>query len=137
MVKTAEADVVSPAVAAEDPDGLLDEVLFLAQDFTAEDASLTVATVNNRILKSSNVFLGSISVCLPSFMVSTKPEQLLSDQHTHSQPNQRTGLFPQGCRGMAFWPRYIPKPCSALSSKRLFAQAGPWPLTLCWWCTER
>ena len=31
---------------------------------------------------------------------------------------------------MTFWPRYIPKPCSALSSNREFAQAGPKPLTL-------
>ena len=28
---------------------------------------------------------------------------------------------------MVFWPRYMPKPCSALSSNRLFAQAGPLP----------
>ena len=33
MVQTAEADVVSPAVAAEDPDGeVAEDSLFLAQD---------------------------------------------------------------------------------------------------------
>ena len=32
VIQSAEADIVSPAVAAEDPDGLLGEVVLLCQD---------------------------------------------------------------------------------------------------------
>ena len=45
MVDTAEADVVSPAVAAEDPDGLLAEVILLGQDVCAKCAGVAVAVL--------------------------------------------------------------------------------------------
>ena len=43
MVQTAEADIVGPAVAAEDPHGLLGEVLLVGQNLCRQGAGLAVA----------------------------------------------------------------------------------------------
>ena len=43
MVQTAEADVVSPAVAAEDPHGLLRQELLVRQDFGNQLAGIALA----------------------------------------------------------------------------------------------
>ena len=45
MVDAAEADVVSPAVAAEDPDGLLGQVGLLREDLSAQLAGVAVAVL--------------------------------------------------------------------------------------------
>ena len=56
MVDAAEADVVSPAVAAEDPDRLLAEVILLGQDVRAKCAGVAVA-----VLFALGLELGSVS----------------------------------------------------------------------------
>ena len=43
MVKAAEADIIGPAVAAEDPDGLLGEVVLLGEDVARQRAGLAGA----------------------------------------------------------------------------------------------
>ena len=43
VVQTAETDIIGPAVAAEDPDGLLGQVLLLLQNFSRKRAGLAVA----------------------------------------------------------------------------------------------
>ena len=47
MVHAAEADIVCPAVAAEDPDGLLGEVILLGKDFSAQLAGIAIAAGND------------------------------------------------------------------------------------------
>ena len=58
MVKSAVTDIVSPAVAAEDPLALLGEVVLSCEDL-ANDAVLCRA-----LLKSAYQLLGSSCVCL-------------------------------------------------------------------------
>ena len=58
MVHAAEADIVGPAVAAEDPDGLLAEVILLAQDLRGQLAGVTVAAVADALFEGGNVSLG-------------------------------------------------------------------------------
>ena len=62
VVQTAEADVVSPAVAAEDPDGLLGQELLALQDLAGQLAGIAGAAVHNTIFQSGNVSLGSLAV---------------------------------------------------------------------------
>ena len=57
VVKAAEADIVSPAVAAEDPDGLLSEVLLACKDFLAGRAAGSFA-----LFELCNQCLGCFSI---------------------------------------------------------------------------
>src|SRR5699024_5269006 len=59
MVETAEADVVCPAVAAEDPDRLLREVILLGEDLRSYRASGRC-----RFLELDNESVGSRAVCV-------------------------------------------------------------------------
>ena len=63
MVNAAEADVVCPAVAAEDPNGLLGEVILLGEDFLDGVAA-------NVSFEVGNQSLGSGLVCFAVVMVS-------------------------------------------------------------------
>ncbi len=43
MIKAAEADIIGPAVAAEDPDGLLDKDVLVLQHFARSRARVAIA----------------------------------------------------------------------------------------------
>ena len=45
MIESAIADVISPAVTAEDPDGFLGEEVSVLYDFLGESACLAVAVL--------------------------------------------------------------------------------------------
>jgi len=64
MSTAAEADVVGPAVAAEDPDGLLAEILGVLQDLARERAGLAGAAFHDAVLESGLVSFGSLVVGL-------------------------------------------------------------------------
>ena len=88
--------------------------------------------------------------------ISKKPSKFADDTVIGSQFNQPLLEFSGSCAGCAetsyarlitqlfgekmfisnatgcssIWPRYRPRPCSALSSNRELHHAGPWPLSL-------
>ena len=64
VVQAAEADVVGPAVAAEDPDGLLGEVLLVSQDLAAQLAGVALASGDNGVLQGGDELLGGLAVGL-------------------------------------------------------------------------
>ena len=67
---------------------------------------------------------------VPSSMVSSHFwAASFSSGRAHSMARSSRVLSASWLR-MAFWPRYMPRPCSALSSKRELDQAGPWPSLL-------
>ena len=68
MVKSAEADIICPAVAAEDPDGLLREVILFRKDFRSERAGLAVAVLAGRlqllhVRKDLGAFVAEFCLC--------------------------------------------------------------------------
>src|SRR5699024_5920501 len=63
MVQTAEADIVCPTVATENPDGLLGQVFLLSQNFLAQ-ATASSCT----LFKFCNQSLGSLCVCSAVFL---------------------------------------------------------------------
>ena len=71
VVETAEADIVSPAVATEDPDGLLSEVILFSEDFGSDSAagSSSLFKLSDESLGCGRVSLAvvlGVKVCLSS-----------------------------------------------------------------------
>ncbi len=67
MVKTAEADIICPTVAAEDPYGLLGEVILLGEDFlsvvTAALLELSYESVCCSAVLLAVIYCRKVSVC--------------------------------------------------------------------------
>ena len=62
MIQAAEADIVSPAVAAQDPHGLLGQVILILQDLRSQSASLALAALDHTSFQSSDVILSGLIV---------------------------------------------------------------------------
>ena len=130
MIQTAEADVVSPAVAAEDPDGLLGEVLLVSQDLATQLAGVALAAGNHSGLQGSDVLLGGVGVGL-AIVHSVEPG-LRSGLEVGVSPGhgqQGVGLVHQTVAD-GFLTEVHAKAMLGVVFKQELDQAGPWPSLL-------
>ena len=121
MVKTTETDIVSPTITTEDPYRFLSKVILLSKYFWSCWASICCCLFKfcNKSFCSWCVCL-SIILCLKVLSCCCLKARLLPYQ---MQPFLRSLAIAWSRR--TFCPRYIPKPCSALSSNNELAHAGP------------
>lgn len=123
MIQTAVTDVIGPAVAAKDPMTAFDKELFF---FIQSCAFIALA-----LIFSKTAVNASARSRVPSLTSILSSQSCIAAFRSAGISVAKAAFTISATRSRdCFTPRYIPKPYSALSSKREFAQLGPWPLLL-------
>ena len=122
VVQAAVADVVGPAVAADDPDALLHQVVGDASSSRCASGASMLGE-----LRACSAATRSRCAAMPASVGLVGLEQRLDQRRRRAAPPSCLQQFAAPARACLSTARRMPKPNSALSSKSELDQAGPRP----------